>query len=73
MKNYTYSWRLKELGYIEVPEEEYTQAQNDMKEYIKLGIGFYLGYTVAQCIDKNLGGVTEKGINIVKDFVNKIK
>jgi hypothetical protein len=44
-----------------------------MKEYIKLGIGFYLGYTVAQCLDKNLGGVTEKGIDIVKNIINKIK
>lgn len=44
-----------------------------MKEYIKLGIGFYLGYAAAQCLDKNLGGVTEKGIDIVKNIINKIK
>ena len=44
-----------------------------MKEYIKLGIGFYLGYTIAKCLDKNSGGVTEKGINIVKNFINKVK
>lgn len=43
-----------------------------MKEYIKLGIGFYLGYTIAGCLDKNLGGVTEKGINLLKGFVNKV-
>jgi len=42
-----------------------------MKDYIKLGIGFYIGYTVAQCLDKNLGGLTEKGINIVKEFIKK--
>lgn len=34
MKNYTYGWRLKELGYVEVPEEEYTDRQKDMKAYI---------------------------------------
>lgn len=44
-----------------------------MKEYIKLGIGFYLGYTIAQALDKNLGGITEKGINLAKEFINKIK
>lgn len=44
-----------------------------MKEYIKLGIGFYLGYTVAQAVDKNLGGVTEKGINLIQNFIKKIK
>lgn len=42
-----------------------------MKDYIKLGIGFYIGYTVAQCLDKNLGGLTEKGITIIKDFIKK--
>ena len=34
MKNYTYGWRLKELGYTEVPEEEYTDKQKEMKAYI---------------------------------------
>ena len=34
MKNYTYGWRLKELGYVEVPEDEYTDRQKDMKAYI---------------------------------------
>jgi hypothetical protein len=34
MKNYTYGWRLKELGYVEMPEEQYTDRQKDMKEYI---------------------------------------
>ena len=36
MKNYTYGWRLKQLGYVEVPEDEYTDRQKDMKEYIIL-------------------------------------
>lgn len=34
MKNYTYGWKLKEQGYIEVPEEQYTDRQKDMKEYV---------------------------------------
>lgn len=42
-----------------------------MKDYIKLGIGFYLGYTVAQEIDKNLGGVAEKAVNTIKNFFVK--
>ena len=36
MKNYTYGWRLNELGYAEVPEEEYTDRQRDMKAYIEV-------------------------------------
>lgn len=36
MKNYTYGWKLKEQGYVEVPEEQYTDRQKDMQEYIKL-------------------------------------
>ena len=34
MKNYTYGWRLEELGYTELPESEYTDRMLDMKEYI---------------------------------------
>lgn len=36
MKNYTFGWKLKELGYVEVPEDQYTDRQNDMKKYIEL-------------------------------------
>ena len=36
MKNYTFGWRLKELGYVEVPEEQYTDAQKAMKVYIDM-------------------------------------
>lgn len=36
MKNYDYGWRLKELGYVEVPEEQYTDRQKDMQAYISL-------------------------------------
>ena len=35
-KNYTYGWRLKELGYTEVPESEYTERQKDDKEFIDM-------------------------------------
>ena len=34
MKNYIYGWRLKQLGYVEVPEEEYTDRQKEMCAYI---------------------------------------
>ena len=36
MKNYTYGWRLRDLGYIEVPENEYTERMWDMKKYIDM-------------------------------------
>ena len=35
MKNYTYGWVLKDRGYVEVEESEYTAAQMDMKKYIE--------------------------------------
>ena len=36
MKNYTYGWRLKEQGYVEVPESEYTDTKKDMQKYIEV-------------------------------------
>lgn len=36
MKNYTYGWVLKDRGFVEVPEFEYTERQKEMKEYIDL-------------------------------------
>jgi hypothetical protein len=36
MKNYTYGWRLKELGYVEVNKNEYTERQVDMRNFIEL-------------------------------------
>jgi hypothetical protein len=36
MKNYTYGWRLKELGYVEVPAEQYTDRQREMQGYIEV-------------------------------------
>lgn len=36
MKNYTYGWKLREQGYVEVPEEQYTDRQRDMQQYIQL-------------------------------------
>ena len=35
-KNYTYGWRLKELGYTEVPESEYTERQEEDKVFIDM-------------------------------------
>ena len=35
MSNYTFGWMLKQQGYVEVPEEQYTDRQKDMQEYIK--------------------------------------
>ena len=34
MKNYTYGWMIKDMGYKEVPVEEYTLEQMDMKKFI---------------------------------------
>lgn len=39
-----------------------------MKEFIKYGIGIYIGYAIAQTIDKGLG-LSNKATN----FVSKIK
>ena len=36
MKNYTYGWNLREQGYTEIPESEYTERQKEMKEYIQM-------------------------------------
>lgn len=36
MKNYTYGWLLKQQGYVEVPEANYTVRQMEMKEYIDM-------------------------------------
>lgn len=36
MKNYTYGWVLKDKGYVEVSESEYTASQMDMKKYIEM-------------------------------------
>ena len=36
MSNYTFGWMLKQRGYVEVPEEQYTDRQKDMQEYIKV-------------------------------------
>lgn len=36
MKNYTYGWKLKEEGYVEVPEEEYTERQKEHKAFIDM-------------------------------------
>ena len=36
MKNYTYGWRLKDLGYVEIPLDDYTLSMWDMKGYIAL-------------------------------------
>ena len=36
MKNYTYGWKLKDMGYVEVHESEYTERQHDMKNFIEM-------------------------------------
>lgn len=35
MKNYTYEWVIKDRGYIEVSETEYTDNQNNMKKFVE--------------------------------------
>lgn len=34
MKNYTFGWKLKKMGYVEVPESNYTERQKDDKKFI---------------------------------------
>ena len=34
MKNYTYGWKLEELGYVEINESEYSSYQKDMRSFI---------------------------------------
>ena len=36
MKNYTFGWRIKDMGYVEVPESEYTKSMIDTKDYISV-------------------------------------
>ena len=36
MKNYTYGWVLKDRGYVEIPESEYTDRMWEMKEFIDM-------------------------------------
>ena len=36
MKNYTYGWKIQNMGYVEVPESEYDKNMIDMKEYINI-------------------------------------
>ena len=33
-KNYTWGWKLKEQGFVEIPESEYTNRQQNDKEFI---------------------------------------
>ena len=33
-KNYTWGWKLKERGFVEIPESEYTNRQQNDKEFI---------------------------------------
>lgn len=33
--NYTYGWVLKDRGYVEVPESEYTERQIDTKNFVE--------------------------------------
>lgn len=36
MKNYTYGWMLRDKGFVEIPEEQYTDIQKDMQKYIEV-------------------------------------
>lgn len=36
MKKYTFGWIVKDLGYVEVPFNNYTVSMRDMKGYINL-------------------------------------
>lgn len=34
MKNYTYGWKLENMGYTELPENDFTDSMFEMKEFI---------------------------------------
>ena len=36
MKNYTYKWHIERCGFVEIPEEEYTERQKEHKEFIDM-------------------------------------
>lgn len=36
MKNYTYGWKIKDMGYVEIPSDDYTESMWDNKAYISL-------------------------------------
>ena len=36
MKNYTYGLRLREQGFVEIPEDSYSERQKDMQQYIAI-------------------------------------
>lgn len=36
MKNYTYGWKLKDLGYAEISDNEYTESMMDMRDYVDM-------------------------------------
>ena len=36
MKNYTYGWKIKDMGYAEIPLDDYTESMWDAKAYIGL-------------------------------------
>ena len=36
MKNYTYGWKLRDSGCVEIPLDDYTESMWDMKGYIAL-------------------------------------
>lgn len=35
MKNYTYAWKVKHLGWEEIDVREYTDWQKEMREFVK--------------------------------------
>ena len=36
MKNYTYGWKLEDMGYSELSTDKYTKSMVEMKDYIDL-------------------------------------
>lgn len=36
MKNYTFGWKLRDMGCVEVPNSEYTDSMLDTKAYIEV-------------------------------------
>ena len=65
MKNYTYGWLLRDRGYVEIPESEYTERQIEMKEFIE---SMSIVIKTAKC---GWDGVKYKAMKYIDDSTEK--
>lgn len=59
MKNYTYGWKLKEQGFVEIPVAEYTNEQWEMSQFIHGAIN-----NAIRCANCGWGGVRYKVLSL---------